>query len=80
MLVFQCKRGSKTAQKVKNYGSSKILRIRAPYYFEVRKGPLGWQPPKHTRKRNTLESARNWPFQESAISGVLPFRCVLVPS
>ena len=27
------KRGRKTAQKVKNYGGSKILRIRAQYYF-----------------------------------------------
>ena len=32
MLVFPGKRGRKTAQKVKNYGKSKILRIRA-YYF-----------------------------------------------
>ena len=33
MLVFLGKRGRKTVQRVKNYGGSKILRIRAPYYF-----------------------------------------------
>ena len=33
MLVFLGKRGRKTVQKVKNYGGSKILRIRAPYSF-----------------------------------------------
>ena len=33
MLVFLGRRGRKTLQKVKNYGGSKILRIRAPYYF-----------------------------------------------
>ena len=38
MLVF---RGRKTVQKVKNYGGGQILRIRAPYYFLVRNGPLG---------------------------------------
>ena len=37
MLVFffflPGKRGRKTVQKAKNYDGSKILRIRAPYYF-----------------------------------------------
>ena len=33
VLVFLGKRGRKTVWKVKNYGGSKMLRIRAPYYF-----------------------------------------------
>ena len=33
MLAFLSKRGKNTVQKVKNYGGSKVLRIRAPYYF-----------------------------------------------
>ena len=33
MLVFLGKGGRNTVQRVKNYGGSKILRIRAPYYF-----------------------------------------------
>ena len=33
MLVFLDKRGRKRVQKVKNYGGSKTLRIRVPYYF-----------------------------------------------
>ena len=33
VLVFLGKRGRKTVQIAKNYGSSKILRNRAPYYF-----------------------------------------------
>ena len=33
ILVFPGKRGSKTVQTVKNYGGSKILWSRAPYYF-----------------------------------------------
>ena len=33
MLVFLGKRGRKTVQTVKNYGGSKMLRMRAPYYF-----------------------------------------------
>ena len=41
VLAFLGERGRKTVQIVKNYGGSKILRIRAPYYFLVRKGPLG---------------------------------------
>ena len=35
MLVFVGKGGRKTVQKVKNYSSSKILRIRAPCYFQL---------------------------------------------
>ena len=43
MLVFLGKGGRETVQIVKNYGGSKILRIRAPssVVFLVRKGPLG---------------------------------------
>ena len=33
VLVFLGKRGRKTVQILKNYGGSKILRIRVPYYF-----------------------------------------------
>ena len=33
VLVFLGKSGRKTVQIVKNYGGSKILRNRAPYYF-----------------------------------------------
>ena len=33
MLLFLGRRGRKTVQEVKNYGRSKILRIRAPYPF-----------------------------------------------
>ena len=33
VLVFLGIRGRKTVQTVKNYGGSRILRIRAPYYF-----------------------------------------------
>ena len=33
MLVFLGEKDRKTVQIVKNYGGSKILRIRAPYYF-----------------------------------------------
>ena len=41
MLVFLGKRGRKTVQKVKNYGGSKILRIRAPYYLKY--GRVLWE-------------------------------------
>ena len=41
VLVFLRKRGRKTVRRVQNYGGSKILRIRAPVLFLVRKGPLG---------------------------------------
>ena len=37
MLVFPGRRGRKMVQKVNNYGGSKILRIRAPYYFQYRR-------------------------------------------
>ena len=33
MLVFPGEKDRTTVQIVKNYGGSKILRIRAPYYF-----------------------------------------------
>ena len=33
VLVFLGKRGRKTVRILKNYGSGKIVRIRAPYYF-----------------------------------------------
>ena len=41
MLVFLGKRGRKTVRTVKNYGGSKILRIRVPYYFST-EGSFGW--------------------------------------
>ena len=33
-----------------------------------------WRAPRSTRRRNTPENAENWPFRESAFSGVLRFR------
>ena len=33
MLIFPGKRGRKTVRILKNYGSGKTVRIRAPYYF-----------------------------------------------
>ena len=41
MLVFLGRKGRKTVQTVKNYGGSKMLRIRAPYYIFSTEGSFG---------------------------------------